>query len=277
MAGPADWEKRMNRRLAGVVGRIFGPGSSGGCLEIHENILDAIEAKSAPVRGDRLIFPFNAIAIELSSEGDEQTDLLRAAFGDTRELAAEIEARLKERGCTEIPAIEVEVSVTEQKFAEGAFRLRFSRRERTPPRVRLTVTAGSTAGNTKTGEIDFHQALINLGRCGNVVDREGCAVRRNDVAFADVNDRINGTVSRLHAHIRFDEARGRFCLVDDFSQRGSAVVRAGKTIAVPGGDERGVVLSTGDELCLGRARVRFEILDEPNVEPHGNRGAVSRT
>jgi hypothetical protein len=161
----------------------------------------------------------------------------------------------------------------EEEFTEGAFRLRFSRRERAAPRVRLTVTEGSAAARGG----DFHRALINLGRCGEVVDREGRVVRRNDVAFADVNDRINGSVSRQHAHIRFDEARGRFCLIDDFSQRGSAVVRSGKTIEVPGGDEQGVVLSTGDELCLGRARVQFEILDESSSAPQGNRGAVSRT
>ena len=106
----------------------------------------------------------------------------------------------------------------------------------------------------------FRQADIRLGRCEEVEDTGGRLVQRNDVAFLDNKDPINSTVSRRHAHIACDGDSARYILIDDFSERGTAIFRDNRIIKVPKGDSRGAALQAGDEIHLGRALLRFEIV-----------------
>jgi FHA domain len=62
--------------------------------------------------------------------------------------------------------------------------------------------------------------------------------------------------SRKHAHIRFEDGDYRIC--DDGSEFGTRVSRDGRPVDVPSGNRRGEKLRHGDEIYLGRARLRFE-------------------
>ena len=90
-------------------------------------------------------------------------------------------------------------------------------------------------------------------------------VRRNDIVFEEGADEANITVSRKHAHIVREE--GEYRIWDDGSEFGTRVFRDGRTIEVPPGNRRGEKLRPGDEIYLGRARLRFEL--ETRSEPPG--------
>jgi hypothetical protein len=83
-------------------------------------------------------------------------------------------------------------------------------------------------------------------------------VRRNDIVFEEGGDDANATVSRAHAHIRFDRAARQFRICDDESEYGTRIFREGRSIEVPAGNRRGERLCAGDEIYVGRACLRFE-------------------
>ncbi|HVN07018.1 MAG TPA: FHA domain-containing protein, partial [Bryobacteraceae bacterium] len=71
-------------------------------------------------------------------------------------------------------------------------------------------------------------------------------------------DEANATVSRAHAHIRFNAPSGEYRICDDESEYGTRIFRDGRSIEVPAGNRRGERLRAGDEIYLGRACLRFE-------------------
>jgi pSer/pThr/pTyr-binding forkhead associated (FHA) protein len=91
-----------------------------------------------------------------------------------------------------------------------------------------------------------------------VVDSLGRAVRRNDLHFPEGLHEANSTVSRSHAHLRFDPAAGEWRIYDDGSSLGTSIFREGRRIEVPAHASRGVALRPGDEIYLGQARLIFE-------------------
>ena len=120
--------------------------------------------------------------------------------------------------------------------------------------IKLTVTSGAADKPTYTLALE----RINLGRCAEVRDSRNRLIRTNHVAFKDGVGATNGTVSRRHAHIDYDQDTKGFRIADDRSAHGTAIIRNGRTIGVPAGS-RGVRLQSGDELMLGEARLRVRI------------------
>ena len=92
---------------------------------------------------------------------------------------------------------------------------------------------------------------INIGRERDVVDSLGRAVRRNDLFFPEGADEANASVSRSHAHIRFDGTSGEWRIYDDGSTLGTSIFRDGRRIDVPGHAPRGAKLLPGDEDISG--------------------------
>jgi hypothetical protein len=78
------------------------------------------------------------------------------------------------------------------------------------------------------------------------------------VVFEEGADEANATVSRAHAHIRFERESGEYRICDDESEYGTRIFRDGKSIEIPAGNRRGERLRAGDEIYLGRACLRFE-------------------
>jgi hypothetical protein len=120
-------------------------------------------------------------------------------------------------------------------------------------RLELIVTHGVTTHQTYT----FESSTVAIGRGGEVRDSRHQLIRTNDVVFAEGGGDINETVSRRHARIEL-EPSGSFRLYDDGSAQGTSIVRGGRGIPVPRGT-RGVRLQSGDDIVLGRARVRVAI------------------
>jgi len=73
--------------------------------------------------------------------------------------------------------------------------------------------------------------------------------------FLDTEHGPNSTVSREHAHIKFDFDTGWYRLYDDASRFGSRIYRGGQIIDVPQGPVGGAWLRSGDEVHLGQARL----------------------
>jgi hypothetical protein len=147
----------------------------------------------------------------------------------------EIEYAIRETPPVELPAV---VPETKPAFTPG----------------RLVVVRGKADPESCTME----KPRINIGRMHELTDSQQRVVRRNDVVFAEGGEEANATVSRAHAHIKFERASGEYRICDDESEYGTRVFRDGKSIEIPAGNRRGERLRVGDEIYLGRACLRFE-------------------
>jgi hypothetical protein len=123
-----------------------------------------------------------------------------------------------------------------------------------PTRLKITVMAGTAAA----GSYAFGTGTVAIGRGAEISNSRGRLVRVNHVAFADNDDPINQTVSRLHARIAHDVTSGSYRLFDDGSAQGTSVIRQGRGYPVSRGS-RGMTLAAGDEVVIGRARLKVAI------------------
>jgi FHA domain len=230
-------------------------------LEIRAAVLDAIEKKVA-VRGinDRA-FPYGAIAVRLLPSPAADKAALEGVFAG---FETRVRTRLAELGCDLPRAFAAAVSIVRKPPAGWLEGQRFSveytaaddsaaaiRPTAAPviPAIKVTIVKGSAAKKIYT----FDQRIVTIGRTAEVRDTNG-RTRWNQVAF----DTQTSTVSRAHATVKYDAARGEYRVLDDGSARGTAVVRDGTIIPVPR-DPRGVRLRSDDEIRFGDAAVRVTI------------------
>src|SRR5207253_7048066 len=123
-----------------------------------------------------------------------------------------------------------------------------------PPSARPPMKLTVVRGEADAGEYAIDAERVNIGRLKEVVGEKDGLRRRNDVAFAETET----TVSREHAHIRYDAESGKYRLYDSGSQRGTSIFRGGRRLEAP--RVRGVQLRSGDEIHVGDARLKFEEL-----------------
>lgn len=230
-------------------------------LEIRRDILEDVRDQLEPKGRGRSVFPYNSISITIAAEDDGAAERYQIAFGGDDGLAGDIRELLVEAGASTPSAFTVDLAITsnpEAAESERPFTIEYSSRKTLPksepttqPPARLTVVKGEA----EESGCDISGERVNMGRLKEVIgDRDGLR-RRNDIAFKDSET----TVSREHAHIRFDRSTGVYRLYDTNSQRGSCVFRDGRRLEVPRGPTRGLALQSGDEIHLGEARLRFEI------------------
>jgi hypothetical protein len=240
-------------------------------IELYRDALEQIASRAtAGKRGGRM-FPFNLITIELAAGNAERKAVLETLF-DAGPLVDDIRATLKEEGVTPPGDLTVFVRYPEEATAE--MRVICERTENTtgnrtvnnpaapaPASVAAPVAMSAARLITTTGissalRFDLNQPRVNLGRESEVVDSLGRTIRRNDLYFVENAHEANASVSRSHAHIRFEA--GDWRIYDDGSSIGTSIVREGRLIAVPAHASRGVALRAGDEIYLGQVRLRFE-------------------
>jgi hypothetical protein len=113
-------------------------------------------------------------------------------------------------------------------------------------------------GVSSEPEFMLDRQSINLGREEEICDTLGRTIRRNELFFPEAAHEANPSVSRSHAHIRFDAPSGDWRIFDDGSSIGTTLFREGRRIDVPAHAGRGVALRSGDEIYLGQVRLRFE-------------------
>ena len=231
--------------------------------EIRLAVLDQVREKSYR-SGGRKVFPYDLLRIRLRGLEESRREVFAGSFF-RRYLEQEIAGALRSAGCRYPEDLRVEVDAAAGLPAKGEQWLvvEASTQEKptdgAAPAARLVVREGKA--NVKA--VPVTKARINIGRVVDVY-REHGLYRRNDLAFADDSE-INRTVSREHAHIRFDRATGEYRIFNDrwdargqTGECGTWIVRDGMSQEVHR-DSRGVRLEPGDEIHFGRAVVEFEV------------------
>lgn len=223
-------------------------------LEIRREILSAIRDRIEPKGDGEYVFPYQEISVRIAARDAEHRDSLTAAFVDENALETQVRELLTEAECK---ADNVSVAVEIVEDATGApFKLGFRRADKTkaaaPVARRPAAWLYVTKGKCDQSEYFIGRDTVFLGRLKEVNSKDGGLRRRNDIAFDDAEN----TVSREHAHIRFED--GKFRLFHDLGERGTKLFREGRSVDVPVSGGRGTQLRSGDEIHLGEARLRFE-------------------
>jgi hypothetical protein len=258
-------EKSLDQRLRAIFSGGEEETGAREAVELYRDALDQIASRAtAGKRGDR-IFPFNLITIELAAENAERKAVLETLF-DPGQLGDDIRATLKEERVTPPADLTVAVKYPENALVEMRVVCERGKSEPAPtaapaqplaveivPARLLTITGVSSAA-----EFTLDRMRINLGREAEITDALGRAIRRNELFFPEQAHEANPSVSRSHAHIRFDGSSGEWRIFDDGSSIGTTLFREGRRIDVPAHAGRGVALRPGDEIYLGQVRLRFE-------------------
>jgi hypothetical protein len=257
-----ELEKALLKRLAARAGGPRHP------LETCRAVLDEIEDRVEPTGRGARAFPYTHVAVTLLARTGRERATLEAVLAEPPGLEERVRERLRSRGCRDPIDVTVAVKIVERAPADWearGFAIDYRRRAgarkadqvQAPPTIRLTVLAGKSSKRVHVCTGD----RITIGRMREVLDKDRRVVRQNQIAFEDSSDEVNASVSREHAHIRWLKSAGEWRLYDDNSTHGTRVVRAGRTIAVPGGGGRGVRLRPGDEILVGEARLRVDSKD----------------
>jgi hypothetical protein len=272
----SEVEKTIERAFGKWTERAFGPAQSDELLVVHRAILEEIEGKIQTIQRGRRLFPYNHLRVRLVSPEPERRALFQAAFAQDRRLENDIGESLKGAGCT-LPAgfaVDVETAEEGSKGFDIAYTIREVPSVPEPAPVPVSETAPETATESKAESAAARLAVTrgkaaresytidktrtNIGRMQELTDSQQRIVRRNDIVFEEGGDDANATVSRAHAHIRFDRPSGQYRICDDDSEFGTRIFREGRSIEVAGGNRRGERLCAGDEIYVGRACLRFD-------------------
>ena len=256
------WIDRVVTRATAMVDPPLAPDARP--LEVQAAIIDAIEQRAEPIGGGRRALPHNHIVVTLLAADDDTRATLAVALAD---LPALVVARLREIRC-DVPAglafslRHVDAAPADWKPGQP-FALEYTdydaadpERPTAPPTLHLTVVRGRATETLYT----LAEPHVCIGRSEAPVDAEG-RVRHNHIAFVeDPADTHACSVGRAHASIRYDALRGTYQLFDDGSRNGTRVVRKGTSFDVVRRDPVGITIKSGDEIQLGTAAIRVEIL-----------------
>ena len=258
-------ETRLTRTLEQAVQGVVGP-SARQPIEVLHAVVEAAGEQVQPAGRGRRLFPFNRMVVHLAAPTRAERARFEALTEQSPTLRDRIIDRLRGAGC-DAGNLQLEIAYSPKArtgWTTAEYDIQFERvdappvsvaaTDAPPPRIDLTVTTGSAARRTYA----FTGGRIDIGRRAEVIDQQQRLLRTNHIAFADDEDESNKTVSRRHAHILYSAASRAYRLRDDGSAHGTAVVRDGHTIPVPQGT-RGTRLQSGDEIVLGRAKLRVRI------------------
>jgi hypothetical protein len=252
-------EKSLDQRLRSIfAGGQNEPGARE-AIELYRDALEQIASRATVgKRGDR-VFPFNLITIELRAENTERKAVLETLF-DPGQLGDDVRAGLREERIAPPPDLTIAVRYPEDAPLE--MRVTCERAaEALPDPTSEMVSEGrlmTVTGVSSEPDFALDRLRINLGRESEVLDALGRTMRRNELFFKEDAHEANASVSRAHAHTRFDAASGEWRIYDDGSSLGTSLFRDGRRIDVPAHAGRGVALRAGDEIYLGQVRLRFE-------------------
>lgn len=258
----SEVEKAIEREFRKWTQKAFGPAKSDELLVVHRSILEDVESKIQTVSRGQHIFPYNHLRVRLVSADPARRALFESAFGHDHRLENDIRECLAGGRC-ETPAglsVDIETAEAGLKSFEVVYEIRDvpaapAVTEPVPAAARAVVLRGKA--NQESFVLD--KPRTNIGRLVELIDFRQRVVRRNDIVFEEGADETNATVSRGHAHIRFDRETGSYRICDDSSEYGTRIFRDGRSIEVPPGGQRGERLTAGDEIYLGRACIRFEV------------------
>ena len=232
--------------------------------EIRHDILDQVRGKIQELSSSRYVFPFDRILIELGPRTPAERAAIQTAWIDRGELQADIRSALARADC-EYPqdlAVETRLRETSEDFATTEnYWLTFENAghqaaQKSAPEASAPLCLTVLNGAAEPASIEISAATINLGRLREVFDQDGQLIRCNDVAFEEIDNGVNETVSRTHAHIA-RQKDGRFALINSRhnDRNPTAILRNGRSIPV-------ILLAEpierGDVIQLGRARISVQ-------------------
>jgi hypothetical protein len=264
-------ERRIARSVDAAVGGFLGEPGGVSALEIVHAVVDAAEQQVQEAGRGRRLFPFNRVVVYIPAAARDKQARARfaAVAAGPPSLTSRLRERLEAAGCKadDLSADVVFVAKPQPEWRSPDYHVDFERGRAAappppepepqpdePPRLRLTVTAGSADRKV----LLFDGGRVDIGRRAEVVDAQQRLVRTNHVAFTEDGEDVNRTVSRRHAHIIYNPTAHEYRLWDDRSAHGTAVVRGGRMIPVPSG-ARGTRLQSGDEIVVGQARLRVAL------------------
>jgi hypothetical protein len=260
--GILDRLARAEREIQKRLDRLFGADSARTPLEVRRQILEELESRIVIDRGKRL-FPFDGVRVRLFAPDAQAQEVFAAAFVHDGSLESDIRQLLGNAGKPGKPHIEIALEVADPSSAELSGKSH---------QLELTTLDTAKAAPAHTGEASLTvmsgaaeqpvyvvaKDRFYIGRLGEVLDKDGRLLRRNDLVFLDNGDEINSTVGRAHAYLWFNREKGEFRVVDEVSRYGTRVFRDNRNIEVSPGNPRGTGLRPGDRIYFGRACVRLD-------------------
>jgi hypothetical protein len=231
--------------------------------EIRLAVLDRVRETSYR-SGGKKVFPYDLLRVEMRGVEESRCDVFAGRFF-RKYIEQEVRSALRDGGCRFPDNLRVDVepvaglpkSGEDWLFVEAASQERADAEKK--PVGKLIVREG----DANAMEVRLDKGRTNIGRVVDVYRSEGL-FRRNDLAF-EADTEINSSVSREHAHIRYDRAAGEYRLFNDrWYQRGphgdcaTWIVRDGMSQEVHR-TSRGTRLEPGDEIRFGKAVVMFEM------------------
>ena len=259
MTGPL-WD--VARTLRARVRSFFDapPDAGAAPLELLHAALDELEGKVQPSgRGSRL-FPYNRVVVYVTQPAADRA-AIEAVFG---RLDARLRERLTELHC-EIPAgLTTSVSVTDGANGHDPLLRVECGNAGGPPSVSPVVREVPQLhiqvikGRCDRADYTFTENVVSIGRGAELSDAFG-RMHRNHVVFQDVRDGVTETVARAHARLELDPELGAYLLFNESGSNPTFVLRRGRTLPVSPRDRRGVRVSSGDEVQLGRAVIKLEV------------------
>jgi hypothetical protein len=258
-----ELERKLQAGIGGLAKTVAGAPKEKSLIEICKDVEEDLRSKIlAQGRGVRT-FPFNRIDLLVFVKDEEQRAAYESVFTGEGGFAERIVAMLAEEGARPRELhTEILVSVDgEQARLDRPYHLRCSRSTVVKPVVdasRKTARLTVLRGQALTPEVLTRADRVNIGRLVEVSATNGSVIRINDLAF----DENETTVAREHAFLRWDAAAGAYLLFDALSgTRGTRLFRSGESYTLPKGASKGAQLRHGDEIHLGQARIRFELVD----------------
>lgn len=255
-------ESAIAAKVEGAASRVAGAPADRQPLELVHAVVDAVAREIHPVGRGQNGFPFTDIRVAFLAPNARAQALLETILAGPQSLQQRIEGRLRAAGCA-VKNLTVQVSFVAEPQADWSEPdhhiecLRIAEAPATTSsaaRLEIVVIAGTTG----RASYSFGPMAVAIGRGGEICDRRGRLIRTNHIAFTEDEGEINQTVSRLHARIEHDAASGAYRLFDEGSSRGTSVIRRGRGFAVS--RTRGMKLASGDEISLGRARLKVKII-----------------
>ena len=242
-------------------------------LEVVQGALAILERKVQPVGRGRRVFPYNRVTVRVGP-GIADRASLQAAFEHFDEKLRE---RLAELKCAAPAGLAARLVFVKRAPADWTstevFRVECTVEAEpgvattTAPR-QPTLDVSIVKGAATQPAYTFTQPIVCIGRTEDPVDVRG-NVRRNHVIFVDTIDGVTETVGRAHARIDFDGEHGEYRIFNEGSSNPTFIARAGTTIQVQPRDPRGVRVRSGDEIQLGRALIRINLVAAPVARPTG--------
>lgn len=244
-----------------LVNRVLNTGDAEP-LEIAYDICDELEVELDPA--SRRSPTLAGVIIHLTARDEQRRAMFERSFIRRGKLEKRIRSRMVEICCALPPSLCIQAVLGDQLLPEGEsveyeieYQVAEPRKpvEASPICTRISVIKGISREQVYEFNLDRKHLQIRIGRDPEVTNMDGKVIRRNDVIFESVDDRV----ARQQAHIEFDPRTGNFRIFDDGSSYGTYIFRNGRQIDVPSDDPRGTRLKDGDEVFFGQACVKFEI------------------